>query len=319
MYRNPNVQKQVAGSELSELAHKIAQRDCISFGDALFKARREIEFADTVQQNTGSPLRDQTQSTTPNPSAVREAVVAGLSAAPIWNQGNLNLNGIVRATGEASTRLAALGLGPQIISSLTAELSAWLNNNNVNGSFPSDVISKAGDHMQQIYADALANKTATQVWSEQGTIQTLNGGYVPVDMESANLAERATQIAQRRGISFGEALRMARRDDVEFADDVIDSQKLTDALAQSLKSAFGTIFSGAQQKIIGASDALNIAEQADKALRALGMGGATSAVTKAVEAALNGIRGVTQVGAVDGIIEKVTAAAQKAYAQAINS
>src|SRR6185437_7961635 len=133
----PYDQIQVTGIELAQRAQQIAKQKAISFGDALYEARREMEFADTVQRNTGSPLRDQAASTTPQPSAVREAVNAGLMAvAPAWKPGGdigawlaTSAQRDIQAGGRSvAARLQGLGLGPQITASLVAELEKFLNN-----------------------------------------------------------------------------------------------------------------------------------------------------------------------------------------------
>jgi hypothetical protein len=313
---------------LADRAEQIAKEKRISFCDALPMARRE--FA-TVEQNTGSPLRDQQQSSFPDAAKVRAAVVQGLMDVPIWsnkNGGGLNLYSIAQATDAAGKHLAALGLGPQIISTLNMELTDWLNNNGNDG-LPSSVISKAGDHMQQVYADALKNKIATQAWSEkkglvmvQSGVQvnlcdglSVNGGNAVFDLESAHLAERATEISKQLHISFGEALTMARHG---FADDVIDAADMAQKLTGTLKNVFNTIFGGKPQKVVGEIDLLKVKEEVSKTLRGLNIGGPLGKVTEAITTSLNSATGVMSSGDVDSVVAKAVSAAQKAYAQALS-
>jgi hypothetical protein len=113
--------------ELADRAMQIARAQRIDFGEALSQARREM--ADIVQQNTGSPLRDQKQSTTPDPAKVREAVDGGLRAVG-WKkttEGNVDAYSIFLGVFEVGSRLSELGLGPNIVSSLKMELSNFLN------------------------------------------------------------------------------------------------------------------------------------------------------------------------------------------------
>jgi hypothetical protein len=293
--------------ELADRAAQIARAQRIDFGEALSQARREM--ADIVQHNTGSPLRDQNQSTTPDPAKIRDAVDGGLRAVG-WktsSTGGVDAYSIFLGVFEVGFRLSELGLGPNIVSSLKMELSNFLNYAFQNGK-PSDVIPQASDHMTAIYKQALANKVETQVWSD-GIVRPVQG---------VALAERAEKLSRQRNISFGEALNLARSG-VELADDVIDPQKLDDALTPLLKSVFMTIFGGAQQKIIDAMDVLKFQEQVQKVVSDLGVGAAASAVTKAVENSLDAVRGVVQLSAIDGIIGKAIAAAQRAYKQAISN
>jgi hypothetical protein len=293
--------------ELADRATQIARAQKIDFGEALSQARREM--ADIVQHNTGSPLRDQNQSTTPDPAKIRDAVDGGLRAVG-WktsSTGGVDAYSIFLGVFEVGFRLSELGLGPNIVSSLKMELSNFLNYAFQNGK-PSDVIPQASDHMTAIYKQALANKVETQVWSD-GIVRPVQG---------VALAERAEKLSRQRNISFGEALNLARSG-VELADDVIDPQKLDDALTPLLKSVFMTIFGGAQQKIIDAMDVLKFQEQVQKVVSDLGVGAAASAVTKAVENSLDAVRGVVQLSAIDGIIGKAIAAAQRAYKQAISN
>jgi len=337
----PYDQIQVTGIELAQRAQQIAKQKAISFGDALYEARREMEFADTVQRNTGSPLRDQAASTTPQPSAVREAVNAGLMAvAPAWKPGGdigawlaTSAQRDIQAGGRSvAARLQGLGLGPQITASLVAELEKFLNNlaaGEVSAANPlrlSDMIAGAALHIQQVYADALANKTDTQVWSERGFTEVQfteaqylsDSGYTAVDMNSIKLRDAAMQISRKRGISFGEALTMARHQ-VEFADDVIDPEKLSSAITSTLNEFFGALFGGTQEKIISSSDLLQAKERIEKEIRALNVGAATNAVTNAVQTALQDVTGRMALSDVDGLISKAVSAGQKAYSQAISN
>ncbi|MFL6313890.1 MAG: hypothetical protein ACJ71W_17470 [Terriglobales bacterium] len=287
--------------ELADRAMQIARAQRIDFGEALCQARREMaDIAEIVQQKQ--------KSTTPDPSKVREAVDGGLRAVG-WKTGStggMDAYSIFLGVFEVGFRLSELGLGPNIVSSLKMELSNFLNYAFQNGR-PSDVIPQASDHMTAIYKQALANKIETQVWSD-GIVRPVQG---------VALAERAEKLSRQRNISFGEALNLARSG-VELADDVIDPQRLDDALRPLLKSIFMTIFGGAQQKIIDAMDVLKFQEQVKKALSDLGVGAAASTVTKAVENSLDAVSGVVQLNAIDGIIGKAVAAAQQAYKQALS-
>ena len=157
--------------DLAEAAQRISRERNINFGDALFIARREM--ADTVTPNSGSPLRDQKQSSRTAASEVRDAVIGGLNAvAPSWMAGpNTDAMAWWATTGEqdiragaraVTARLEGLGLRPQITSSLTTEMTAFLSTTIKNAGIKalrvSDVIQQAADHTSQVYADALATK-----------------------------------------------------------------------------------------------------------------------------------------------------------------
>jgi hypothetical protein len=312
-------------ADIAERAQEIARANSISFGEALYQARREM--ADIVRTSNGSPLRDQESSATPPSSEVRTAVMAGLMAvAPTWKKNGewiatSGAQALHQACASVSDKLDALGIGDQLVSGMCSDLFTYLQNAVGRAGTLSDLVTQAADHVASAYEQALINKVPAQSLSErQMTVarQVAQGTGSYVSLDSVDFRDRAMAISRSRGVSFGEALSLARHG-VEFADDVIEPQKLDNALTPSLKSSFVTIFGGAQQKIIGAMDVLKIKEQIQKTLSDLGMGSATSAVTKAVESTLNAVSGVVQLSAVDGIIRKVVSAAQQAYKQAISN
>lgn len=331
MAGSPMDRIEVSGVEVAQRAQQIAKQKGISFGEALFQARREIMFDDVqVQRNTGSPLRDQTTSSTPSAPQVRQAVVAGLNNCKNYlsQAGVLGMFAVNYSADMVQVEFEKLGLGPQVVSALKAELTRYLSSR-LNASLSGTVldstqvnaaISDVGDHMQQVYTAALANKVDTQVWSEQQFSEAQNlsdGGHCAVSMDSMLLRDAAVKIQKQRGISFGEALTLARRG-VTFADDVVDPQALKDQLSAFLQSSFGSLFQGAQQKIIQSTDVLQIADEARDALRPLNLGAAGQAVIKAIGDTLNSCTGKMSLSDVGSVIGKVVAAAQKAYSNAVS-
>jgi hypothetical protein len=285
--------------DLADRAMQIAKAQRIDFGEALYQARREM--ADIVQQNTGSPLRDQQDSSAPDPAKIKEAVMAGLTAVPIWNLGKLTTYAISQGCEEVGNHLAALGLGPQIISALKTELSNWLNYNG-NNSTPSAVTWAAGDHVQKVYTDALANKVATQVWAD-GIVRPVQG---------VALAERAEKLSRQRNISFGEALNIARREITMGADASLTSDQIEHAIAGDVTNAVNSAFNGKPKIIFESMDALKIIEAVKAAITRLDIGSLGVGPIKAAEATVNTFIGAS-VNAPDKIAAKVIAAIQKAY------
>ncbi len=326
----------VSNIGLRDFAEQIAKERNISYGEALFIARRHMaaeEVPSTVTRNSGSPLRDQQQSTTPQPSAVRQAVISGLQAVQ-WNPPDVAImewvatggaQAINQSVREVSSRLSALGMGPQIIAALTAEMKNYLTRTLVPDGTTlllSNVIAQTGDHVQQTYAAALANKTDTQVWNEgerfdeHGRVLVIKGGNIPIRRGSVELSERASQIARTRGVNFGEALRLARR---EMASDVVDSQQLGQAVITALKTALAAIFEGKQQKVMNSMDVLKAVEAVSKSLVSMNIGDLRQ-INDALRSSLDeSIDGVISAGQVDSIISKAAAAVQKAYAQQLAS
>jgi predicted transcriptional regulator len=319
MYRSPNEEKQVCGVELSELAHKIARQRKISFGEALFAARREIAMGngiDTVQQDTGSPLRTQPTSTTPDVAKVRSAVYSGLNETP-WKvseaSDRVDAGSVFLGVLEVGSRLSGLGLGPQIISSLKAELSTFLNNafNQSTAYKPSDVIPQAADHMAAIYKQALANKLDTQVWAEDGVARPVAG---------MALRDRAEELSRRRNISFGEALKLARNE-INFSSNAsMTSVQVGDAVRADVENAISSAFDGNEAIIFESQDALNVMEAVKAAIARLDIGSLGSEAVKAAETTLNAyVGGKLVYGQPGSIAGKVIAAMQKAYDAALSS
>jgi hypothetical protein len=290
--------------ELADRAMQIARAQRIDFGEALSQARREM--ADIVQQNTGSPLRDQKQSTTPDPAKVREAVDGGLRAVG-WKkttEGNVDAYSIFLGVFEVGSRLSELGLGPNIVSSLKMELSNFLNYAFQNGT-PSSVIPQAADHMAAVYTQALANKVDTQVWSD-GIARPVQG---------AALAELADKLASQRNISFGEALSIARREITMGADASLTSDQIEQAIAGDVKNAVTSLFNGKPKIIFESGDELKVMEAVKAAITRLDIGSLGIGAIKAAEATLQAFIGAS-INAPDQIAAKIVAAIQKAYAAA---
>lgn len=317
MYRNGNVKIEVSGVELAQRAGEIARTKRISFGDALFEARREVRFADTVRQDTGSPLRQQQQSTTPDPAKVREAVDGGLRATP-WKAnaaGVIDTYSISLGVLEVGSRLAALGLGPQIVSSLKLELSNFLNytfnpGNSIPGK-PSDVIPQATDHMFTIYKQALANKVETQAWSEDGITRPVTG---------VELRNRADQLSRQRNISFGDALRIARQEITMAADASLTSDQIEQAIAADVKNTLNGVLGDKSQIIFESMDGLKVMEAVKAAIKRLDIGSLGSDALKAAETTVNALYNAKLTpGMVDNFAGKIIAAIQKAYDSAVSS
>lgn len=291
--------------ELADRAMQIARAQRIDFGEALCQARREM--ADIVQQNTGSPLRDKKQSTTPDPAKVREAVDGGLRATP-WNansDGMIDAYSIFGGVFEVGSRLADLGLGQQIISSLKTELTNFLNyafHPGATPGKPSDVIPQAVDHMTAIYKQALANKVETQVWSD-GMVRPVHG---------VMLRDRAETLARQRNISFGEALKVARREISMAADASLNSDQIKQAVEGDIVNAVTSVFNGKPKIIFESMDALKIMEAVKAAIARLDIGSLGIDTLKAAEATVNTFIGAS-VNAPDAIAAKIVAAIQKAY------
>jgi hypothetical protein len=315
------------------MAEQIAAERKISYTEALPLARRQFAAGDVptvVTRNTGSPLRDQQQSTTPQPGEVRKAVDAGLRAKP-WTPGGgdpaiwwatSGAQAIRDAMQQVGSRLRALGMGPQIISALTTEMQTFLNNATQGTGIPpiSDIIAATCVHVQQTYARALANKVDSQVWAEErfderGLVPVVNGGYVPVRRGSVQMAERAWQIEHERGIEFGEALRIARHE--QFAADVADAQQLEEAVATALKTVLTTIFEGKQQKQLDGMDVLKAIEAVSKALTQMNISGVPTLEMALRDSLDDSTSGVTNANEIDSIISKAVTAVQRAYAQVL--
>lgn len=293
-YRSANVQIEVGGVELAERAQQIAKQKDISFGEALFQARREFLSDVQVQQNTGSPLRDQQQSTTPPSSDIRNATIEGLKT--VGSQWDPARGGSWIATtgsqvlkdgiNEVCVRLRALGMGPQIVDGLTSDLFTFLNNLVTSGvlSFPS-IISQAGDHIQQRYEEALKNKVASQVWSEEQFAEAARiGGYSYIDMDSMRLRDSALQIAKRKNISFGEALTLARSG-AAFADDVVEPSVIKDTVHTAVRDHLGTALQG-KKKVVRGFDLKQTHEKVMSAVKKLNISGSQE-IGDAVQASFN--------------------------------
>lgn len=298
--RNANISKEVAGVELADRARQIAAQKRVSFGDALFQARREL--ADTVQvrQNVGSPLRDQKQSTTPSPADVRAATVEGVKAVgSLWNPGAnpgiwLATSGaqvLKSAMAAVSVNLRALGMGPQITETLTTDLLAFLNNLITGGvlSFP-NIVANAGDRIQQAYEDALKNRVDTQVWSEfseeqfSEAVRLSDSGHTAVDVTSILLRDKALLISKQRGVSFGEALQIARR---SLAEDVVQPDVMKQTVHTALRDKLSGMLQG-KKKVVSRFDLKQAQEAAMGAVKKLNTSG-YGEISDAVEGSLNGL------------------------------
>jgi hypothetical protein len=291
----------IVNQELADRATQIARTQRIDFGEALTQARREM--ADAVQPSIGSPLRDQKQSTTPDPAKIRDAVDGGLRAVG-WktsSTGGVDAYSIFLGVFEVGFRLSELGLGPNIVSSLKMELSNFLNYAFQNGK-PSDVIPQAADHMVVVYKQALANKVETQVWSD-GLVRPVQG---------VALAERANKLTRQRNISFGEALRIARLETTMAADASLTSDQIEQAIKGDVTNVLTSLFNGKPKIIFESGDALKVMEAVKAAITRMDIGSLGIDPLKAAETTVNTLIGAS-VNAPGAIAAKIIAAIQKAY------
>lgn len=305
----------IVNQELADRAERISRTQRINFGEALCQARREMADAvATVQQNVGSPLRDQQQSTSPAPVKVREAVDGGLRVLD-WKRnsvGNIDAYAITLGAFEVGSRLSDLGLGPQIVSSLKGELINFLNyafNPATGPGKPSDVIPQAADHIAAVYKQALANKVQTQVWSDG----------IPRYVQGVDLAHRAEKLAKQRNISFGEALSIARQEIAMASDASLTSDEIEHAISGDVQNAVNSAFNGKPKIIFESTDALKVMEAVKAAITRLDIGSLGTEPLKAAEATVNTLVGATMNAPGDVIAAKIIAAIQNAYGAAVSS
>lgn len=329
MYRSANVQKEVCGVELAEAAGKIAKQRNISFGEALFIAREQM--ADIVTKSPSSPLRDEEAAVILTPSQVREAVVAGLqSVAPLWRPtsdawiATAGASAIKDAASAVAAKLDAMGLGDQAISALTAELSTFLTGlvlKQPTSAKLSDLISQAADHAQQVYTQALANKLPTQVWTE--AVRMSDESRMAVDVSSIVLRDNALRISKQRGISFGDALRIARTRTVTLADDVADASAIRQAVEGAMRGVLNKALSGKQQKVIGSEEVFQAGNAISDALKQLNIGNVKD-VTDAATSCLSDVLsdngdGMMSAANMDSLVSQAGDRATAAYSQYLKS
>lgn len=316
---------------LAERAMVIFREQKIPYGQALTAARREM--ADIVGSNNGSPLRDQGTASTPPSSEVRTAVVAGLNAvASTWKNGDSEwiatsgATALYNACASVGDKLHELGIGYQLISGMKEDLFAYLNRQVLGliyGGTLSGLISQTADHVASTYEQALANKVATQQYSE-GQIelarQVVQGTGSYVSMDDVALRDNAMAVCKDRGVSFGEALRIVRH---SFASDVVKPEELSSVISAALREKFGSMLQG-KEKVLSSSDceqALKAAMDAVKKLNISGWNQVWDAVKKSLSTLVQGSaeQAAVKPGDVEAIAAKASTSAALAYSKHLSS
>jgi hypothetical protein len=336
-YNSSNIQKEVAGVELAERAKQIASQKRITFGEALFQARREmadtVTVPSTVRPTTASPLRQEEPAKTPAASEVRTAVISGLNTvAPTWRKGDATwiatsgAYAIRQGCAAVAENLDALGIGDQLISGISSDLQAFLNNavlqQGYNGLL-SDLVTQAGDHVAAVYQQALANKVATQGLSESQiayAVRMSDESHSAVSLDSVVLRDEALAVSKSRGVSFGEALRIVRR---SFASEVVEPDAVKQAVHQALRGKLDGMLQG-KKTVVNRFDVKQAHAAAMAAVQKLNTSG-YGEVSDAVEGSLNNLfSGDQQEAAIDpadleSIAAKAGSSAAAAYSKHLNS
>jgi hypothetical protein len=316
---------------LAERAKFISLQQNIPYGKALTIARHEM--TDIVGSNNGSPLRDQRTAATPPSSEVRTAVIAGMQAvAPTWKKGDSEwiatsgATALYNACASVGDKLHELGIGDQLISGMKEDLFAYLNRQVLGLIYSgtlSDLISQTADHVASTYEQALANKVATQQYSE-GQIefarQVVQGTGSYVSLDDVALRDKAVAVSRDRGVSFGEALTIVRH---SFASDVVEPDVLKSDVIAALREKFNSMLQG-KTKVLSSFDVEQILKAATDAVTKLKISGykeVSDAMKKSLDALMQGDAQQTAINPADieAIAAKAATSAALAYSKHLSS